>query len=581
MGAFILYSREELAGPGGDERVKRACRIFSDIGLTFSGEFDLGDYTLALYSRNSREVNYVISGADFIAVTGSLVYRGKTGAAAGELLLKDISQREVPVTSCRGHFCVIARKGGELILFRDSLGLYPVYQTPDLKMVSSSLLATACLMPKVIVSPEQLYEYLFNGFWYGSDTIIKNITLLPGDRWFYPGRGTEIIYNAPFTDLSNASYNNIIDHIAFSVREQMDLIGKAFQGKLSIGMSGGYDSRLLLSAYENLGYKPDQFVYGTDNSTDVIIAKKLGDITGRTARHIHAEYFYPYDTEGKLERLKERFLRFDGLGSGGVFDNYSDFDYRMCDEQFRGAVLSGAGGEIYRESFNIPDRKITLSAFVTGRYDKFDFNSIMKRGNAVSYLDYMEDTFARFLNKRGKISRYDIERLHLIRHKAIHFIAGWQQYFNPFILPFHESHMMHEAASIPMKYKNSMRLNQDLISRFSPLLAKAGSAYGYSFAAPVPLKYRTVNAIKRNVPLKVRPLLRKYIKEGRSVADYTGNSYLAPGVLDRLFGNGTGLIDEYVNIDHIGKGILLSRTLSVELFLRFLNEGCETNNIFR
>lgn len=573
MGAFLLVHKKNLKDENFLKKFPAVNEIFAGkIKLDLSVTYDLGDYNLYLFSKRFySDKNYLIlQNVDFISTTGSLFYKGESGISGLSSLYYDFRNGIKIENHCRGHYCVILKVGEETFIFRDFLGLYPVYHSTDFSIISSSFLINAILIPSVTISKDELFEYLLNGFWYNNQTLFTEIKLLEEGGILNINTKGRQRFNPEYVTVSGISYDKLISVISSNLIAHFSSLVNAF-GKVRSGLSGGYDSRLMLASLLHIGNIPDLYVNGTPGSTDIKCAKNIAEGLGISIKEIHFYEQYEKASENTEELFLNRFYHFDGLGTSGIFDNYSDLEY-ILEHPFREvALLNGAGGEIYREAWNIPNRNMKIETFVKARYDKPELRDILR---GYSRQEYFENLLNKIKKTSGirfsDISRTQVELLHINRYKAIHFILSTHQQLCPFILPFYESDLIFQSLEVPVKLKYNARLNKDLIKSIYPQVASFKSAYGYSFNEPVPIKFRTKEYIQTNIPLKLRPLMKSFVKSKKLPVKKFGTDLLDKEIVTKILPQKDKYIDNYIDTDKIISRNILSRSLTVEFLLQQL-----------
>lgn len=573
MGAFLLVHKKNSKDEDFLKKFPASIEIFTTkIKLNFSVTYDLGNYNLYLFSKRFYSAKNFLAyqNGDFIAATGSLFYKGESGLSGLNSLYYDYQSGIKIENHCRGHYCVILKVGEETFIFRDFFGLYPVYHSTDFSIISSSFLANAMLIPAVSISKIELFEYLLNGFWYSNQTLFTEIKLLEEGGMLNINTKARRGFNPEHVSVSKLSCDNLISAISSNLISHFSTLINAF-GKVRFGLSGGYDSRLMLASLLHIGIIPELYVNGTPGSTDIKCAKDIAEGLGISIKEIHFYEEYETASERTEEFFMNRFYHFDGLGTSGIFDNYSDLEYILENPFHEVALLNGAGGEIFREAWNIPNRNIKLETFVKSRYDKPELRDILR---GYSRQEYFENLINKIKKTSGirfsDISRTQVELLHINRYKAIHFILSTHQQLCPFILPFYEPDLIFQSLEVPVKLKYNARLNKDLMKKIYPQVASYKSAYGYSFTEPVPIKFRTKEYIQTNIPLKLRPLMKSFIKSKKLPVNKFGNDLLNKEIVIKILPQKDRHIDNYIDTDKIISRNILSRSLTVEFLLQQL-----------
>ncbi|WP_438992908.1 hypothetical protein [Pseudemcibacter sp.] len=85
---------------------------------------------------------------------------------------------------------------------------------------------------------------------------------------------------------SSASYDELLYEQATLIKRQMETIVSAYGKNITTALSGGYDSRLLLSLLIDAGVTPQLYVYGENSSPDVLVAKSIEKGEGLEINHV-------------------------------------------------------------------------------------------------------------------------------------------------------------------------------------------------------------------------------------------------------------------------------------------------------
>jgi hypothetical protein len=573
MAAFVLIHQDKARLGGFSAKRDEALDIFArKLSLPASGVFDLGDYTLYLYKKRYYDAeNYALfPEGGFIASTGSLIYKGRFGRESLQQAYLDFQAGQRIERECRGNFCLIIKQGGKLWICRDYYGNYPVYRDPASQVISSSFLVTALLQPHLSVSREELYEYLLNSHWFGETTLFKEVLRLRGGVFLELPAGRLAPYELQYPSLSGKGYKGCLDVVADTLERQFSAIAGAFPA-VRTALSGGYDTRLMLAVLLKLGNQPHLHVNGTPNSPDVRCAKAIAKGMGMPLEVVHFYEAYDLSPSAYHDFIMNRFYVFDGLGGIGVFDQYSDLEYRLSHLEPNSVFLHGGGGEIYREVWNVPALPISLDAFILAQHDRIGIGGIFNGYSKKAYLNHMKQRTMEALGKKDeRFSRQDVEQLGRSRLNSLSFtITAFQQLY-PFLKPFCEYDIMESSLEIPLRFKFWGKFQQDLIRLFDARLASFLSAYGYAFDQKAPLKYKLKEWMVTYAPLRLRPYLRKLKKSRKLPVKQFGVNLLAPAIVAALLPGKAERIAPYVKMENIADDLIRSRALTLELLFRKL-----------
>jgi asparagine synthase (glutamine-hydrolysing) len=573
MAAFVLIHHDKARLGGFSAKQEEALDIFTrKLSLPVSGVFNLGDYTLYLYKKRYYDAeNYALfPEGGFVASTGSLIYKGRYGQEALKQAYLDFAAGQRIEKECRGNYCLILKHGGQLWICRDYYGNFPVFRDPAFQVISSSFLITALLQPRLSVSREELYEYLINARWFGEKTLFNEVLRLRGGVFWELSGGQSCPFELQYPALQGKSYKRCLDIVADTLEAQFAAIAGAFPTVRS-ALSGGYDTRLMLAVLLKLGNKPHLHVNGTPNSTDVRCARAIAEGMGMPLEVVHFYEAYDLAPSAYHDFIMNRFYSFDGLGGIGVFDQYSDLEYRLSHLEPNSAFLHGGGGEIYREVWNMPNLPISLDAFVVAQHDRIGIGDIFRGYSKKEYLSHMKQRIMEALGKKDeRFSRQDVEQLDRLRLNALSFTITTFQQLYPFLKPFCEYDIMESSLEIPLRFKFWGKFQQDLIRLFDARLASFMSAYGYAFDQKAPLKYWLKERMVTYAPLRLRPYLRKLKKSRKLPIKQFGVNPLAPEIVAAVLPGKAERIASYVKMENITDDLIRSRALTLELLFRKL-----------
>jgi asparagine synthase (glutamine-hydrolysing) len=241
--------------------------------------------------------------------------------------------------------------------------------------------------------------------------------------------------------------------------------------------------------------------------------------------------------------------------------------------------LNGGGGEIYRDFWKIPNRRIPIREFVakvlefknldkiaaaTPRFERAGYRESLA-GKLKASLRTASDT----MDREQVASLYTILRSNAFAGPTV----KEMNLLGPSLLPFAEPRLSLPSYRIPLRHKIYGRFESEMIRRLSPALAAFPSSYGHPFCDPLPLKKRARETLDRHcrnlVPLPLiflaYSLLRKK-NQYNSAPYYYSRRYLETVVeLKKL------RVAEYVDMDRLRAledPFVLSRVLAVEVLLK-------------
>ncbi len=565
MGGFLLVRSDPEAQR--EVSVKNGRDVFKKKGMLQRHHVEANGWELYLYDRivHPQENLVVLGENDFVAGSGTLIYKSATGVAALRELYKDFRGGVDIEPNLLGNYCVILFAAGELTIFNDRNGYYRTYHDARQRIYSSSFLALQESLSSTTVAPHELYEYVFYGFFMGSKTLFEEILIL--DRSFYWTLGprlNQIERPRAFRDQADwQHFDDCLEDVRANLLDYFKLLGSQFETFAS-ALSGGYDSRLMVALLRNLKIPSYFYVYGNDQSEDVRVAKAIAAGEHFVLDHVDRGQFEMPSLDGWPEMVSKQYYFFDGTKSGGLFDNGSDYATRIDRCKKSQIQLNGAGGEIYREVWNISNRQISIDQFLRNQYDFGYFGFCTGRFKRPAFFENLKCKVRAILGVQSNdISRSQLEMLFpFLRNYfgAANVVVNNQ--LAPSLLPYVEPRFVEQSFQIPIEYKFHGRFHAALIRSIDPAIARYRSAYGVNFYDDVPLKTRIQRTIEMKMPIGIRVLNRRRRHQENHRPRLLDGDYFKSVFGDRPFA-----MSEFVNFDQIGDQEILARALTAELLI--------------
>lgn len=173
---------------------------------------------------------------------------------------------------------------------------------------------------------------------------------------------------------SSASYDELLYEQATLIKRQMETIVSAYGKNITTALSGGYDSRLLLSLLIDAGVTPQLYVYGENSSPDVLVAKSIEKGEGLEINHVDKSNHKKPSPDQYAEIINDNYYGLDGFPFEGIYDFGGNMETRRHRSQNNTMVLNGGGGEIYRNFFYLPNKAYSvddlMSVFLSPLYPR-------------------------------------------------------------------------------------------------------------------------------------------------------------------------------------------------------------------
>ena len=195
----------------------------------------------------------------------------------------------------KGAFCVaiLDEDTRQLLLVSDRLGSYPIYwcQTPDRLTFASELRAVLRDHPRPTVDPQTVADIVMLGFPFGDKTLAVGVQLLPSSstlvyRW---DQGTARIES--YASLADSFRSNGIDR-----QEYFESLQGAFAASMDravagshrygLSLSGGLDTRVILSALDRRRVPVSTFTLGGKGCADEVIGNRLSQMARTNHRFV-------------------------------------------------------------------------------------------------------------------------------------------------------------------------------------------------------------------------------------------------------------------------------------------------------
>ncbi len=563
MGGFLLYNKNA------DQIIpENAVNIFAKKKQKIFKETTIAGYNLITFSKRSFENQnfFLFDNEDFIASLGTPLYKKLSGEKAASELYNDFkSNINLDFRNFNGHFCYIIYFGRKLFLFNDFNGLYHIYHDADNNIFSNSFLAVTNSLKKKNICIQGLYEYVFYGSTFGEDTLLEEVRLLDNKKIFqvipqfsslnkiYPKKKPDLL---KFDELVNVISGDLINYF--------DVITKNYD-HFSLGLSGGFDSRLLLSLLLRCETKPIIYTYGSLNSTEV-------KISGSIAKGYGLE-FESYTENGNTisdeyslnDFIKEKFYLDEGLNDFGIFNSTLSKDLEIS--QRAKINLNGAAGEIYRAKWKLRNKTISVNDFINAKYHDFSQDMATQKFNKSVFIENFAAKIIYCLDIEITDSKLNGPLVNLVdpNFKGRYWGAKSCSKINQYcyaLMPYLEPVFYMKGIYIPNNYKIAGKFEAALIKKINPELARFNSNYGFTFYDGPDMKAKMLDLVKMYSPNYLRRLIRKK----PALNQLLGLNSVKER--EKLIFDKDLLISEYINLNKISTKFMYSRVLTVEYFLR-------------
>ena len=382
------------------------------------------------------------------------------------------------------------------------------------------------LHTRLTLNRDAATENLVTGGITGTETLVNEIssfskgsfTLFPDIEFVLPRVGTT-------TDKPESE--------ADAIGRQAELLGNYFSscGKLAagggadIGLTGGYDSRLVLAcARENLDDLQVHSHFRPAGSEEWRIARMIAE--GEGISFISPEVTPPekMDDEGLLRVIGSSFRFSDGAISlhCNWMEEYNTLEYRLSVLGNKRLGLSGIGGEQYRNQERLYGKPWIFSQWlkysylrkVSGRV----FLTVKDEREMLARIKSKICSITGFSPGKRFICLADLKRIQnevlIPAYRGARTDA--ENRHSWYLSPLADFHISTAAYGIIKFLKDSKRFEADLIRMIAPSLAAYPTDYGYDLVRGEPLSERIfASAFENLLPGSLKWVVREKIKDGR------------------------------------------------------------------
>ncbi len=248
----------------------------------------------------------------------------------------------------QGHWAVAIadRRLRRVVFANDPMGMRPLYHTcaQDGTLLIATHPAALLAYPNASreVDPVGLADYLAFGHVLGSKTLFKGIELLPGATMLVWAEGKLAArrYWVPNAPLAKPVTEADLEAFCCAFNEvvaEMISVGEP----VSMALSGGGDSRAVLSAMMAAGLRPDTVTHSVAGATDEEISSQVARQAGVS------HHFYEVRGEDLIEQILPGVYLLGGQAAGIDVHPLCFLDDFP---RFTRAMFTGLGGNLYKSS---------------------------------------------------------------------------------------------------------------------------------------------------------------------------------------------------------------------------------------
>lgn len=533
-------------------------QTFGRMGFANTEEFRLGAYVLISCRKQLiMAQNHLTAGEAQIFAFGSFTYKGNSYQGSLKNFLLDFIHAKTESGQITGNYVLIIhlKKENKTFLIIDPAFIKNVCFTEEGKVISSSFLALLESYNKPVhISTEAVREILLTGSLMGPKTLIREISRLEKKN-IPAGSGVEIITFTPELTGEGTDAKS-------PARRQLDVLERYFvslsalteEFGADIGLTGGFDSRLLLAFGKKHLKNLQANSFWRENSLDFEIARELAEKTEIPFHYIKQPGIYE-DPDGIIQNMEEACYFSDGhiRAQSYWMETFNTKDYASSMLNGKGVGFHGCGGEQYRNHDRYPGGRIPLETWV--------YYDLIYRNCGDCFVDkaakdrFVESFSGQVRSALGhdhasiglkEIKRYYNEIWNLSnRTLRINMLNKLSFYFAPFT----EYLVSHEAYKAIPFLGRSFHFQLEMIRLADPGLAAIRSNYGFAFSDPEPLKLRALPLIFNALPRRLRYKL--YVKNKKITQYQSVRNLTVKHPLFRKYSDHVKSLDLGIDIDKL------------------------------
>lgn len=529
MGAIFIYKKGERLD------INNALSIFSKKGCERFNKFNVGNWVVYFFNKQLLTEGEILRDKDgnIIFSVGTWVYKHSSNISQNlKTFLEDYKEGSVKCKDLIGQYLIIIIEHNKVVILTDPLYSQHIYTNYQNTVFSTSFLAVLSSLPyRTNLNELAFYEKITTGFIVAPDTLVEDIYLI-STNWKWKHKPKQIEINSPCYkervmlqgDIPHCGKNFLecVNNVAWELKNYFGkFITFANHYNTDIGVSGGFDSRLILSLFTQTSDKlPSIHTHLTKgvHEKEYLSVKKLTELLGTELKVIETEKIYEKTDDEIYSILEDGLYYYDGRNgydTGGFSEVYTRLYWLKI---FNNSLfsISGFGGELFRNDHCIDPKK------------QFDYDLWSKR-----YMYYMFNELTIKNKKKFKEMHAHLKSkiesiLNLPPQAKLDFYTS-RRYFSEIRMPFSDIVNMHAHNQLafilaPFMDPKIIRLGYsatefmgidgefeaELIKKVSPKLANIISPYGFTFAN-IPKSHIVHCKIKSFIPLRLL-LLRQLFK---------------------------------------------------------------------
>ena len=246
---------------------------------------------------------------------------------------------------------ILDRKKELCSVITDRYGIYSLFYTKNHNhfILSDTVGEIVTHMPYIKLNKQSIIEYLGFGFKFGNKTHIEGIYEFVSATIYQINKELETTEKIYWKLLGKSEKDKITKENFRKIFNAHIMTAFKLEKKISIPLSGGLDTRTIMSACIFQNQKFDSYTYGIKNAPDVKTAKKICD-------HFKIKHTFFELNEGWIKNIPFIFEK-NAIINNGLTPPYSHMTQASFEEYSKDKlIITGAlGNEIWRGLFDIKE----------------------------------------------------------------------------------------------------------------------------------------------------------------------------------------------------------------------------------
>ena len=182
----------------------------------------------------------------------------------------------------KGNFTIVLAREDSLLVFNDHLAIKKFFYTDDVHgLIISNQFKYITNIADAALNLENLAIHALYNHFVGGVTIARNIHFTDKALLFRVN-DVNSLSKSTYWELADlfkqeTAMTGYEDYVSFFSEMILDYINYTNSTKISLSLTGGLDSRLILSTLLNHGIKPSTYTFGNPRSSDVSISSKISE----------------------------------------------------------------------------------------------------------------------------------------------------------------------------------------------------------------------------------------------------------------------------------------------------------------